>query len=155
VTNQEECDEAHGLEDSFRSRLERVRDFAGQLSGYHYRNTYDFVLREGQFFEPRPRPENVKPGRIRGCFRNSRRTLTKTGLRYVEGYAVPFDDTGCRYHAWNISLDGFVIDSTWEPVGRVYLGVVFPLSTVRVAGVPIIDNWEDGFPMLREPWKRI
>ena len=43
-----------------RTYLEGAPDFAGKLpTEYCYRNVYDFVLREGRFFEAQPRPGSV------------------------------------------------------------------------------------------------
>ena len=116
-----------------RTYLEQVRDFAGQLPAkYHYRNVYDFVLREGRFFEPRPRPEQITLRHIGECFRNAFLTMVRTGLEYAEGYAVVSGKVPVL-HAWNVDAEGSVIDSTWEPVGSIYFGIVFPPSIVKGA----------------------
>jgi len=132
--------------------LEEARDLAGQLpTKYHYRNLYDFVLREGRFFEPHPRPDPIMLRHIGECFRNAFLTMMKTGLHYVEGYAA----VGSKHpvlHAWNVDSDGSVIDSTWEPVGSAYFGIIFPLSIVRRAKTSVLNDWESGWPVLRESW---
>ena len=72
---------------SLRMYLEKVRDFAGKLpTEYHYRNIYDFVLREGRFFEPQPRPDSIRLRHIGECFRNAFLTMMRTGLQYTVGY---------------------------------------------------------------------
>src|SRR5260370_41935925 len=135
-----------------RSYLEQVRDFAGQLpTKYCYRNVYDFVLREGRFFEQQPRPDSITLRHIGECFRNAFLTMMRTGLQYAEGYAV----TGSKHpvlHAWNVDAEGLVIDSTWEPVGSIYLGIVFPPSIVERAQTSVLDDFESGWPVLRESW---
>jgi hypothetical protein len=86
------------------------------------------------------------------CFRNALRPTVKTGLPYVEGYALAEGATP-HLHAWNASPDGFVVDTTWEPIGRVYFGVIFPLSLVRRSqdSIPSVhDDWVKGYPVLRE-----
>jgi hypothetical protein len=137
---------------SLRMYLEGVRDFAGKLpTEYHYRNVYDFVLREGRFFEPRPRPDLITLRHIGECFRNAFLTTMRIGLEYAEGYAV----VGSKIpvlHAWNVDAEGSVIDSTWEPVGSTYFGIIFPLSIVRRAETSVLDNFENGWPVLRESW---
>ena len=55
-------------------------------------------------------------------------------------------------HAWNVDAEGSVIDSTWEPVGSIYFGVIFPVSIVRGAKTSVLDDWENGWPVLRESW---
>jgi hypothetical protein len=140
---------------SLRMYLEKVRDFAGQLpTQYHYRNIYDFVLSEGRFFEPQPRPDSITLRHIGECFRNAFLTMMRTGLAYAEGYAV----TGTKIpvlHAWNVDAEGSVIDSTWEPVGSAYFGIVFPPSIVERVQTSVLDDWESGWPVLRESWTEI
>jgi hypothetical protein len=138
-----------------RTYLERARDFVGKLpTEYCHRNVYDFVLREGRFFEPRPRPEQITLRHIGECFRNAFLTMMRTGLQYAEGYAV----SGRKIpvlHAWNVDAEDSVIDSTWEPVGSAYFGIVFPLSILERAKTSVLDDWESGWPVLRESWTEI
>jgi len=133
---------------SLRIYLEEVRNFAGQLpTKYHYCNIYDFVLREGRFFEPQPRPDSITLRHIGECFRNAFLTMMKTGLQYAEGYAV----SGSKIpvlHAWNVDAEGSVIDSTWEPVGLAYFGIILPRSTVERAKTSVLDDFESGWPVL-------
>ena len=77
--------------------------------------------------------------------------MVRTGLQYAEGYAV----VGSKIpvlHAWNVDAEGFVVDSTWEPVGSIYFGVILPLSVVRRAKASVLDDFESGWPVLRESW---
>jgi hypothetical protein len=138
-----------------RTYLEQVRDFAGKLpTKYHYLNVYDFVLREGRFFEPRPRPEQVTLRHIGECFRNAFLTMMRTGLQYAEGYAV----VGSKIpvlHAWNVDAEGYVIDSTWEPVGSIYFGIILPRSIVERAQTSVLDDFESGWPVPRESWREL
>ncbi len=133
-----------------------MRYFAGnRLAGYHYQGIGDFVLREGRFFEPEPLPINIKRRPIQHCFRNTLRTAMKTGLRYVKGYALLVDGATPTLHAWNASPDGFAIDATWDPTGKIYFGVVFPLSLVRRPKgslLSVLDDWQREWPILREPF---
>ena len=135
-----------------RTYLEQARDFAGELPAqYRYRNVYDFVLREGRFFEPRPRPDSITLRHIGECFRNAFLTMMRTGLQYVEGFAV----VGSKIpvlHAWNVDAEGTVIDSTWEPVGSIYFGIILPRSIVERAKTSVLHEFENGWPVLRESW---
>jgi hypothetical protein len=109
------------------------------------------VLREGRFFEPQPRPDHITLRHIGECFRNAFLTMMRTGLQYAEGYAV----TGSKIpvlHAWNVDAEGSVIDSTWEPVGSAYFGIVLPLSIVKGPKTSVLDDFESGWPVLRESW---
>jgi hypothetical protein len=115
---------------------------------------YDFVLREGRFFQPRLRPESITLRHIGECFRNAFLTMMRTGLAYAEGYAV----TGRKMpvlHAWNVDAEGYVIDSTWEPVGSIYFGIILPRSIVEPAKTSVLDDFENGWPVLRESWTEI
>jgi hypothetical protein len=135
-----------------RTYLEGARDFAGQLpTKYCYCNIYDFVLREGRFFEPQPRPDLITLRHIGECFRNAFLTMMRTGLQYAEGYAVVGNKIPVL-HAWNVDAEGAVIDSTWEPVGSIYFGIVFPPSIVERAKTSVLDDFESGRPLLRESW---
>ena len=135
-----------------RTYLEQARDFSGKLpTEYCYRNVYDFVLREGRFFEPQPRPDSITHRHIGECFRNAFLTMMRTRLQYAEGYAV----SGTKIpvlHAWNVDAEGSVIDSTWEPVGSAYFGIVFPPSIVERSQTSVLDDFESGWPVLRESW---
>lgn len=127
-----------------RTYLEGARDFAGKLPlQYHYRNIYDFVLREGRFFEPGPRPEQITLRHIGECFRNAFLTTM------VEGYAV-IGGKNPVLHAWNVDAEGCVVDSTWEPVGSAYFGIILPPSIVRRANASVLDDWESSWSVLRE-----
>ena len=138
-----------------RTYLEGARDFAGKLPAkYCYRNVYDFALREGRFFEPQPRPDLITLRHVGECFRNAFLTMMRTGLQYAEGYAVLGSKTPVL-HAWNVDAEGSVIDSTWEPVGSIYFGVIFPVSIVRGAKTSVLDDWENGWPVLRESWTAV
>jgi len=77
--------------------------------------------------------------------------MMRTGLEYAEGYAV----TGSKIpvlHAWNVDAEGTVIDSTWEPVGSMYFGIALPLAIVKGVKTSVLDDFESGWPVLRESW---
>jgi hypothetical protein len=77
--------------------------------------------------------------------------MARTGLEYAEGYAV----SGRKIpvlHAWNVDSEGSVIDSTWEPVGSIYFGIILPRSIVERAQTSVLDDFESGWPVLRESW---
>jgi hypothetical protein len=146
----------HGL----LSDLAKVRDFMrGSIKNrgeFYYEGMQDFILREGQFFEPRPLPAGIDYMEIKRCYQNAFQTALEERFVYVEGYALSAFH-GLHLHAWNLDPDGFVVDRTWNPHGRVYFGVIFPLEFVpRKSGkqYPVIDDWEHGFPILRKPWDK-
>jgi hypothetical protein len=147
------------LRDKLRTHLAKERDLmSGQMknpSQFHYKGIPDFLLREGQFFEPRPSPAHVSFLEFRHCYKNAFRTALEESCVYVEGYAVTNSNDLPMLHAWNLDADGFVVDRTWNPHGRIYLGVVFPLAVIprkRGRQYPVIDDWEHGYPILRQAW---
>jgi hypothetical protein len=124
--------------------------------GWHYLGPADFVLREGQQFEPRERPESIDAGAARMCFGNSIATAIRYGLPYVEGYAVgPKVAIGVS-HAWNLDAEGRVVDTTWPEPGQAYLGVRFSVARAHDAtwngDACVLDDWKRGYPLMREPW---
>ena len=149
------------LQDKLRSHLALERDLmSGRMkdpSQFHYKGIADFLLREGQFFEPRPLPAGIDYLEIKHCIKNAFWSTLQGRLFYVEGYAVSSANDLPLLHAWNLDHGGFVVDRTWNPHGRVYFGVVFPLAIIqrkRATQYSVIDDWEHGYPILRKPWDR-
>jgi len=149
------------LQHKLLSDLAKLRDFMrGSIKNrgeFYYEGMQDFVLREGQFFEPRPLPAGIDFMEIKRCYQNAFQTALEERYVYVEGYALSAFHDGLHLHAWNLDPEGFVVDRTWNPHGRVYVGVIFPLDAIpRKKGkqYPVIDDWEHGFPILRREWDR-
>jgi hypothetical protein len=138
-------------EKELRSNVETLKGVSGKLPRryYFYSGPADFVLREGEFFKPAPLPKKIKAQTIRLCFHNSLLISIGHGFRYVEGYALHKGKIPVL-HAWNIDSDGFVIDTTWRPIGRAYLGVVLPIVCSLNWKGSLIDDWENGWPLLRK-----
>ncbi len=149
------------LRDKLRSHLAKQRDLmSGQMKDptqFHYQGISDFILREGQFFEPRLVPSRSEYLEIGHCYKNAFWTALQEGFVYVEGYAfLAFHDLP-MLHAWNLDSDGLVVDRTWNPHGRVYFGVVFPLSVIprkRRTQYAVLDDWAHGYPILKKAWDR-
>src|SRR5258708_36423613 len=138
------------------SHLAKERDLmSGQMknpSQFYYQGMPDFILREGQFSEPRPLPAGIDHLEIRHCYKNAFQTALEESFVYVEGYALSASHNLPLLHAWNLDAEGFVVDRTWNPYGRVYFGAVFPLAVVRVKKgkhYPVIVDWGKGYPILR------
>lgn len=118
--------------------------------------------------------------KVRECYRNSQKlSLSNDKILYVEGFAkgkglIPVG------HSWNL-INGKVIDLTWcngnlldksertrdarkkriilgEFEGE-YFGVIIPTRIIRKKIIKkgvwdsIIDNWENGFPLLKKKWR--
>jgi hypothetical protein len=123
---------------------------------FHYLGIPDFILREGRFFEPRPLPAQISNLKIGHCYLNAFRTALEEDFAYVEGYAVSSSNNIPLLHAWNLDADGYVVDRTWNPHGRIYLGVVIPLTAIprkRRTQYAVLDDWEHGYPVLRKAWE--
>lgn len=140
--------ESELLRDRLRYRLAKQRDLmSGQMknaSPFHYKGIADFLLREGEFFEPRPLPAGIDYVEPRYCYQNAFRTALQERFVYVEGYALSSSRDLPLLHAWNLDHEGFVVDRTWNPHGRVYFGVIFPLTRIprkRRTQYAVIDDW--------------
>jgi hypothetical protein len=153
---------ANGSELELYRSLEARRDTVGQLSErrYAYRNVYDYVLTNGQFFPPQPVPRDVLRMPVTYCFANASWLVKHfpDRFRYVEGFAL--GELDISLHAWCLDRENRVIDPTWGNcqlvgIGLAYFGVVFDLTTNtrgrRWRRVPILDDWERGYPLLKRP----
>lgn len=125
---------------------------------YKYLCMEHWVLEHGRYYEWSP--HGYRMGPIKQCFRNSiMGTSSYKDLIYVEGYTstiIPI------HHAWLSTKGGRVIDLTlrnnelreseYGPIG--YFGTpmnrewVMMTSINRKHGCSMIDNWEDGYPLL-------
>jgi hypothetical protein len=153
--------ESELLQDKFRSHLVKERDLMSRClknpDQFHYKGISDFLLREGQFFEPRPLPAGIDYLEVKHCIKNAFWTALRERFVYVEGYAISCWSDLPLLHAWNLDQQGFVVDTTWNPHGRAYFGVIFPLATIprkRSTQYSVIDDWEHGYPILRKAWDR-
>ena len=73
---------------------------------------HGYLLQHGQEWGPHiARPEDVKPGEMKGCFVNAYQLAIRNPRRffYVEGYAMAVIPTE---HAWCVDRAGNVIDNT-------------------------------------------
>jgi hypothetical protein len=149
------------LQEKLLSLLAEERDLTiGRMKNpaqFHYKGIADFLLREAQFFEPRPLPAGIEYLEIKHCIKNAFWSALQERFVYVEGYAVSSWSNVPLLHAWNLDQQGFVVDTTWNPHGRAYFGVIFPLATIprkRSTQYSVIDDWEHGYPILRKAWYR-
>ena len=119
--------------------------------------------------------------KVKECFTNSQKIATSNDkILYVEGFALP-ENLIPVLHSWNL-INGKVIDLTWCNDGDLidkseshwkkrkdniilgdfkgeYFGVIIPTKLVNKKIIKtetfgsIIDDWENGFPLLKEKWK--
>jgi hypothetical protein len=96
---------------------------------------WTLVRKEGRFYLPSPLEDDWMRLEPRYCFDNATETAEQyEGLVYVEGYAFGAAFPGVPvHHAWNATEDGLVVDTTWDPVGVAYLGIVIPVDEARRA----------------------
>ena len=118
-----------------------------------------FFLKQGREFQKyMPRPDWVKPGTPKECYRNSFFAVEGRSNRlvYCEGLAWPENRSSPCDHAWVITHDQVVIDPTWhdlEPDRKVrYWGVPFKWEFVeetvlRTLTYGIVGRWEDDYPI--------
>lgn len=116
--------------------VEQMADIFSAMNkreGYKYSSSEDLVLKQGKFFTPEKRPENIELGPKKECFENaSKLALERSDLTYVEGYAMVNDRLPLPIaHAWCVDKKGRVVDNTWENPGVSYFGV--PLKTGYLA----------------------
>jgi phage-related protein (TIGR01555 family) len=123
--------EADGELDNFFQQF--LQMFKGQGGGTVYKNSYDLVAKDGQFYKPQPRPKDVEKGKDKECYRNAALlAMGRKDLTYVEGFATIAITGGLPFaHAWCVDKDGNVIDPTWVPEGTSYRGVPFSTEYLR------------------------
>jgi hypothetical protein len=146
--------------ETLREYLHQMDSLAGDAThGGFYRNQYDFVLRHGKVYAPRPMPPEMWTGAPKHCYGNSIILAAKDGFHYVEGFAIPnFEEKVVMTfeHAW--CTDGqFAFDPTWFNPGRAYIGVEFSIEraddcTWNGDGC-VLEDRHRGFPLLMQEWK--
>lgn len=133
-----------------------------------YKCVEDFFMQHGRHFIPTDRTFTALSkykGKKRACFVNTQSYLFNDlyngagDYLYAEGYAVTVNVPFPVYHAWLVNKYTLAaVDLTWDS-GIEYFGVVFPTRFVveRVFKTeyyqPVVDDWEDGFPLLNGKYK--
>lgn len=84
------------------------------------------VFEHGRAFTPpvQPRPKGIRKGRNKMCFMNSAHLMYSEGYRYTEGFAISATCPFPMQHAWVITEDDTVIETTWKESGLAYYGIV-------------------------------
>lgn len=142
-----------------RQQLKRERQRWRSVPGLVYQGPADFVLAEGEWYEP----VGCRACVPKQCFGNAL-MMTLRGWTYVEGYALSPDvPDGWRYvgpelvpHAWGVDPEGQAWELTWAFVGRAYRGVRFSAGRADDAtwngDATILDDFNRGWPVLRQAW---
>ena len=122
-----------------------------------YWNLHDFVLQNGQPFDPAPLPDDVRYGKVKQCYTNAFNVMLEDPDRfvYVEGVGVAF--IPCD-HAWVWDRQHQqTVDPTWRNDGDrppvAYLGIPLKHTYVTRAVLKkqtygVFDDWENHFPIL-------
>jgi len=126
---------------------------------WFYYGFEDFILREGRFFTPCPGSADSRGVATEEPFFNSLANAAAKQLPYVEGYAVQETPSIPVLHAWNSDDDFFAVDTTWNPTGVAYFGVVIPHgrafeASYREGTSSVINNWRQHWPLLQRPWSK-
>ena len=91
-------------------------------------------------FNPVPRPKGMRKRADKACFLNALRVVLRDDTTYSYAEGLAWTKLGAVHHAWVVDSDGNAIDPTWKEPASGYYGVVFPLSAIKVAGWPTIDD---------------
>jgi hypothetical protein len=129
-----------------------LRQPKGELArmGEAYACIEDFLAREGSFWTPQPLPERFPQMPPKYCYATSQHFASLFGLRYVEGIAAGIIPV---MHAWCLDDSDRVVDATWEDTGVAYLGVVVPEDRIPSKGASLLDDWQNHWPVLQQPWR--
>jgi len=157
---------------AFLESMRNLRNTNGMVQrGFAYDCVEDWLLQHGKQMAPpsqrtpaemnrlRRLRKHVRP-KLKQCFANCQSALLSIddNLTYCEGYVLSVIPI---YHAWLI-LDGTLWDPTLELLPghqpTTYFGATFPFTVVesmmcaRNTYGPLLDNWEQRWPLLRQPW---
>ena len=91
------------------------------------------VLAHGKEYTPPvyPRPEGIKKGKDKECFRNSYLLAAQRGWTYVEGFAIPHVVPAPLAHAWVVDDGGNVIETTWYEPAHEYYGIALDMQFIH------------------------
>jgi hypothetical protein len=145
--------------------LRWLKDHVVAQEGWLYRGPADYLLQQGQFFEPQSATHGMPVGIPRYCYANAYRFAQISGgtLRYAEGVGRTSSPRGSIHdHAWCVDEDGRVVDPTWggplqPPAGAAYFGAIFDLDLVgrarkgQKASASVLDDWRNNYPLLQNP----
>lgn len=102
--------------------------------------SYNFLLRNGRFFEPAPRPKGIGQRAAKLCYENSLAVAKKHHLGYCEGYVLVSEKLPPVEHGWCITKGGLVVDVTLAEPRPSYFGVLFDRAYSLGHDSPLIDS---------------
>ena len=135
--------------------LKQLERFNGTQHICRYRNVGHFVLTHGRLWAPKPKPDNLKWRQERNCYGNSASLCLQTRGKYIycEGFAKI--SLFPMLHAWCLTQDGEVVDTTWRELGVEYFGIAIKpdylaYRLARQEDYGLIDCWQHRWPMLHD-----
>lgn len=147
------------LRNELERRVEAHAPLYRGLGELHYSCPEELVLVEGTEYRGAELPAGYERGRPKRCFANALElALAHPELSYCEGYAMRGDLPLAIYHAWCVDHEGRLVEPTWETPdpSASYIGITFPVVLVARSFfgrsfVGMIENFEQGHPLLRRP----
>ena len=119
-----------------------------------YRSVGHFVLENGRPWIPKKKPTEFKWRELKNCFGNATLlSMENDELAYCEGFAM--HEYFPLLHAWCLTPDGEVIDTTWRHLGVEYYGIAIKPDYLAYRmdhqdDYGLIDCWKKRWPMLHD-----
>lgn len=89
------------------------------------------VLRHGRSYVTQPLPPGFAGGELGTCHADAIQLAVRSGLTYVEGFALIGPGRFALLHGWCADDRGRVIDRTWKDRGTAYFGVPIQSDYLR------------------------
>lgn len=146
------------LEEYLSTYAEFIDKLRVRPEGFGYSCVEDYVRQNGRAWEPQELPAEFQSlrGKAKECFKNAADAVFNFDdrVRYVEGFALAEGLPLQIHHAWLVDEHDRVLEVTWDKPGTEYFGVEFNHDTLNETALArerygIIDNPEQGFPLLR------
>jgi hypothetical protein len=126
------------------------------LPGLVYTSPYDFILRHGVEYRPRPWSFVYPQGTQKQCYGNAITLAAKYKLKYVEGVVLT-PDGQVILHGWNATATNSLVDSTWMNTGLLYLGVEFSVERGDDAAwngdAHVLNDENRNYPVFQKIWQ--
>jgi hypothetical protein len=118
---------------------------------WRYRSFAQLLLAEGAVFGDRVAVPAGQLGEPSQCFADARAWSDAQDLEYVEGWVSTGRFPLGLEHAWCLTVDGLVVDSTWPAEqGLVYVCLGVSAAYRRSVAAPsLLPPHEDGLALLR------
>lgn len=151
-------DRLTGEASRWRAGVLKARALPERPLTFVYDGPAGFVLEHGAWFPPDVYPIDRYPqGAPQLCYANSLAfAMAGEELEYVEGFAVAAGGLIVQ-HAWNVTAEGGLLDSTWLNTGHAYFGVRFSADRADDCtwngDATVLDDWRRLWPLLQHRWE--